>query len=831
MLLTSVLSAQNVFYYYKGEKVYLKEKNDRVLLKFNSVADKIESLRTIQNESLFEVISKVNDVSPFVIIQSNDKNPISSSTLNKFQNSINVSSALPMLEYKDQSLQGLTDQFVVKLKKGVQFEKFQELLKINSCLILNKNKFVEDQYLISISRKSNLNSLQLANLFYETGFFEFAEPNFFRTSISQSNDPLFGNQWTLKNTGQGGGIIGADIKIEEAWTITEGRPEIRVAVVDDGVDLTHSDLSSNLLPGFDATGNGTAGAPLPGEFHGTACAGIIAAVKDNGIGISGVAPKCKILPVHASYNNSATNIWLSDGIMWAAHSNYGNADVISNSWGGGAPSSVITNAIDYATSQGRDGLGCVLLFASGNDASQTVSYPAYLPNVIAVGATSKSDNRTTYSNYGNAIDVVAPGGYDDIYTTDITGYLGYSTSDYTNSFDGTSAACPHAAGVAALILSVNRCLTASQVQQILELSCDKTSGVCYSPGKPNGTWNIEMGYGRINAYKAVQYAYSLQTNTFINTNGTDQGSTGNFQWYLTSGGCTGLSAATYIVKRHEVQATVTYPYTQAPILVGSANGLSAANPNDGNYYMEVISVTPTTATVRTWVYEVVSTILGQPLSWVPTSPSNVRFNFGVLSSLNADLYFQNTTVTGTEIHNVMNEIKAGKNVMPSNPVGDYIIQSGANVTFHAGNEIILSDGFTANIGSSFYAIVEPFFTCTQYPLGIINTPLPVIDYEVEYLEEIKPPLYYTSSNTNLSIYPNPSHGDVSIKYNIDKVDLVEIILYDSFGKPVFKLKNRSSHEAGTYTISINNIDLPSGIYHCVLQTSNIFISKELILIK
>jgi len=849
LLLTSyTLSAQNTFYYYQGEKVFLNERNDKMLLKLSKDANKSRLIKLIQTDLSVEITSKGKTeeaIATFVIIGSKNKSNFSVLTIDKYQKSLDIISALPMLECEDGKLQGLTDEFIVKLKTGTSFEQLQNLVEEKNCSIVKENQFVKNQFLISVSKTSILNSLQLANFFYETGLFEFSEPNFFREKSLHSNDPLFGNQWPLKNTGQSGGTSGADIKIEQAWTITQGRPEIHIAVVDQGVQLNHPDLAANLLPGFDATGNGTNGGPFnmtgsnsqTADFHGTACAGIIAAVKDNGIGITGVAPNCKLLPVNTSVNGNLTNQALADGLEWSWNPSFGNADVISNSWGGGSPSSVITNAINSAVNQGRDGLGCVVLFSTGNDENSTVSYPANLSNVIAVGATSKNDIRESYSNYGSALDVVAPGGDKNVYTTDIVGSAGYSTSDYASNFDGTSAACPHAAGVAALILSVNRCLTGVQVKQILELSCDKPGGLCYNPGQPNGLWNNQMGYGRVNAYKAVQYAFSLQTNIFINTGGSDQGATSNFQWILSSGGCSGLAAATYIVKRHEIRATVSYPNTQAPILVGSSNGFSAANPNNGNYYMDVVSVSPTSATVRTWVYEVISTISGQQLSWVPTTPSNVRFNFTVLSSLSNDLYFQNQTVTGTETLNAMNKIEAGRNVTGAVPIGDYVVQSGANVTFHAGNEIVLSDGFVAEAGSNFHAFVDPFFTCTQYPMGKMannnSGSSPAIkDYEVELIKKTQSPTTVLNSiETIFKIYPNPSNGDISIEYNLNKSESVEITLHDNCGRPVYKLKNKSPHEAGTYLIKLTGIDLPSGVYYCVLQTNDIFKTKEIIIAK
>ncbi|MDD3692158.1 MAG: S8 family serine peptidase [Bacteroidales bacterium] len=700
----------------------------KILLTLSKDADKNRLLNVIQSDLSVEISGNrknEKNVGAFIVLSLKDERNILSSTIDKYRNSPDILSALPMLEASDGKLQGITNEFIVKLANGTTFEQLEDLVKKNNCIIIKENEFVKNQYLISVSKTSVLNSLQIANLFYETRLFEFSAPNFFREKILHSNDPLFGNQWPLKNTGQSGGISGADIKIEQAWTITQGRSEIRIAVVDEGVDLTHPDLFRNLETGFDATGNGTQGAPLSGEFHGTACAGIIAAEKGNGIGIEGVAPNCKILPVHASFGYYATDQWLADALEWSWHPSFGNADVISNSWGGGGEHDAITNAINSAVNQGRGGLGCVVLFSSGNDYNSTVSYPARLSNVIAVGATSVNDSRESYSNYGSALDVVAPGGNKNIYTTDIVGFAGYSTSDYASDFDGTSAACPHAAGVAALILSVNRCLTGTEVKQILELSCDKVGGYCYNPGKANGLWNNQMGY-------------------------------------------------------------------------------------------------------------------------VPTSPSNVRFNFTVLSSLENDLYLQNQTISsGAETYNAMNKIEIGYNVTSNISQGNFVVTRDANVTLHAGDVIVLKPGTTITPGpnGSFRAYVDPFFTCTQYPMGIManrdnSLYTGIKDYEVELIE--KSQALITESlitedlmlvETFFKIYPNPSNGDISIEYSLNESDIVEISLYDNSGRPVYKLKNKSLHEAGTYQVRLTGVDLPSGIYYCVLQTNDTFKTEKNVIIK
>lgn len=303
-----------------------------------------------------------------------------------------------------------------------------------------------------------------------------------------------------------------------------------------------------------------------------------------------------------------------------------------------------------------------------------------------------------------------------------------------------------------------------------------------------------------------------------------------------------MAAATYIVKRHEIRATVNYPYTQAPIIVGSVNGFSAANPNNGNYYMDIMSISETSATVRTWVYEVVSAISGQQLSWVPSTPSNVRFDFTILSAMETDIYLQNEIVsTGTYTHNAMNKIEAGYDVTTAVPNGNYVVEGDANVTLHAGNSITLKPGTIISPGTngSFHAYIDPFFTCTQYPMGMITNdnnyngfPSVIKDYKVEREE-----LFLATSDlrdiseTSLTIYPNPSAGNVTIEYTIPKSDFVEITVHDNCGRPVYKLKNKTPHEIGTYQIKLSGVDLPSGVYYCVLETENTLQTQNLIITK
>lgn len=325
------------------------------------------------------------------------------------------------------------------------------------------------------------------------------------------NNPLYPQQYYLKNTGQNGGTKGVDINVELAWQFTNGSPDITVAVIDDGVDRSHEDFGGRVLPGYTIGNKNGLGEPQnenswKNKSHGTACAGIIAA-SNNNLGIRGVASNIKILPInicpytavfipYIGLNSGfGSTLEIAEAINWA----WKRADILSCSWGGGAPSNDITAALDSARTYGRNGLGCPIVFASGNNYSeiQDVAYPGNLDGVITVGAIDKNGNIQSYSQRGRSMDFVAPSGGipGDIVTTDLMGSRGKSAGNYINDFNGTSAACPQVAGVAALILSVKPDLSWSEVANVLQKTARDLG--------PKGFDNT-FGYGLVNAGAAVQ---------------------------------------------------------------------------------------------------------------------------------------------------------------------------------------------------------------------------------------------------------------------------------------------------------------------------------------
>lgn len=399
---------------------------------------------------------------------------------------------------------------VVTHEVVLQYQSGQDLAAIQPFLDQYGASYARTEFETVIIDVPNIdNVLPLANTLRESGLTKFSHPDFY-AKLTHYADPLFPEQFQMNNTGQTidgfPGTADADCNAPEAWATTLGSSSITVAVIDDGVedheDLNNSSGSSRLIGGYTPLtgGNGT---PNSAGDHGEACAGIIAASHNN-LGVQGLAPEVQLLAVNI-FAGSETSQDIANGVTWAKNN---GADVMSNSWGYTsctANFSNLTNAINDAVNNGRGGLGCVVVFASGNGYKNCVDYPADLPSVIAVGAFSNDGIISDYSNEGPTLDITAPSNDvtsgvltgAGVRTIDRMGSAGYSSGNYTTSFGGTSAACPVVAGVAALVLSVDPTLTDAGVKNIL-----------YSTAIDMGSAGFDNTYGngRVNAGGAVAAA-------------------------------------------------------------------------------------------------------------------------------------------------------------------------------------------------------------------------------------------------------------------------------------------------------------------------------------
>lgn len=431
---------------------------------------------------------------------------------------------LTVFEASDGSPKIVTEDFVVQFRPEIQEPQINSFNQAHGVSMKMELPFERNTFILHALKKSELEVIALANLYMESGLVNYAHPDFVRVmkQFSAPNDTLFKFQWSLYNTGQNNGTPGQDINISGAWAVTQGSPNILIAVLDTGVDYNHPDLNvkmdgyNKLVQGYDALSNSGNQQPLTNNSHGTACAGIATAGLNNKEGVVGVAPACRLFGVRLAVSNelgkwSATESQIATGIKAAVAK---NADVLSCSWGGGDPSDAITQALLIAKTAGRQGKGCVVVFAAGNE-NKNVNYPANLNIVLTVTAcnewgerkspTSRDNERWWGSNFGPEVDVCAPGVH--ICTTTNAGQGEVPHKNYMFAFRGTSAAAPIVAGVSALILSVNPQLKAEEVERILKYTATNIE----TPG-----YDVYTGFGRVNAGAAVQLALeSRQRN--INT--------------------------------------------------------------------------------------------------------------------------------------------------------------------------------------------------------------------------------------------------------------------------------------------------------------------------
>lgn len=352
------------------------------------------------------------------------------------------------------------DQVIVKFKKGTSASAMKTVHQGEEAKLLSRNTKLGFD-VVKVEGKS---VEQAVKEYEKNPNVEYAEPNYIYRIQWTPNDTYFSSQqWGPQK-----------VQAPAAWDVTRSSSDTWIAIIDTGVQYDHPDLAGKVVRGYDFVDDDWD--PYDGNGHGTHCAGIAAAVTNNGRGIAGMAPNATIYAVRVLNNSgSGTLDDVANGIIHAADS---GADVISLSLGASVGATTLKNAVDYAWNK-----GVVVVAAAGNNGTSLPTYPAYYSNAIAVAATDSNDNKASFSNYGSSwVDVAAPGV--NIVST-------YRGSSYA-SLSGTSMATPHVAGLAGLLDAQGR--SASQIRAAIENTADRISGT--------GTY---WSKGRINAYKAVNY--------------------------------------------------------------------------------------------------------------------------------------------------------------------------------------------------------------------------------------------------------------------------------------------------------------------------------------
>ncbi len=518
VLLPFFMFAENLYYYSNGKKIQLAETSgytfiDGRVTKNAALPDGLKFRHRQGNIYLFDKLSPKN-------IKELEK----------------VGKILPAYKRNGTEKVYATGRIFVKLP-GMDERSVGKWCASNGLRFIKRFKYATDWSLAETTGDPVKRSVELV----EKKIVAQAEPGFFMTfehMTYKPNDPLFKNQWHLYNDGSDTTLTGSDsTHVAEAWDILRqikgdlGGTNVKLAIVDDGFALDHEDLQGRFLPGYDFVDNDDD--PTHGvrqtqlDMHGTSVSGVAAGNTDNGTGISGACPNCRIIPIRMGLT-TADEIGI-EAFEWAIDA---GADIISNSWGPSNNSAdmnqTLKDLVANITTTGRNGKGTVILFAAGNS-NLTVTDNVYVgnPNVFTIGATRADGKRASYSNFGPALDFTASScdtegdGWqngttiDGIWTTDNMGSGGYNAGgnenggdtagNYTNGFGGTSSACPLVAGITGLVMFANPDLTKDQIYDIFKTTSDKVGGETYDA---NG-FNQNYGYGRINACKAVKRALEL----------------------------------------------------------------------------------------------------------------------------------------------------------------------------------------------------------------------------------------------------------------------------------------------------------------------------------
>lgn len=660
---------------------------------------------------------------------------------------------------------GMSNELLVKPNPGYTLANMTAEAALVGYSSITQFTYSDDMYHIFFPKTVDANDV--IDDLYNSGVFEFVEHNMFYSvqygplcntnssdhscalmyNSSTLSDPIFPNQWGLQNDGTStyGGTAACDINICHAWFVDEpyfgtyfpDGNNVVVAVIDDGVDVSHPDLSANALRdvsnnviGFDMIPPGAspwpqqcsdAGCPNTYSVHGTSCAGIIAAEQNNSIGLTGVAYNSKLMPIRTWYVGQAGLNYHTAWMVFAFNAaRLNGADVINFAfrfYPGSAPdffpsfSLSLDNAINNAALNGRGGKGCVVVAGSGNDNLGSLGYPASNSNVIAAGGVSmcnerksptSCDGQTSWgANYGvgaaisghtintsGELSVVAPAV--DASTTIFFSPGGMQTY---GTMDGTSAATAFVAGSAALMVGANPCLTSGDVKNVMEQTATKAGSYSYSTSKANGMWNNEMGYGRLNTGDAVRKVHNI--------------------------------------------------------------------------------------------------------------------------------YKQNETELATNVYMSPNHIFSGRywpSAMSCKSSGDYIVSSGADVTFYADKIIYLTEGFYAEQGSSFVAEIDN--QCDNSHSHYKPAKSTKTKERYTQRRQYKRPIM-SSSDVILSdvrVYPNPADGVVNVEFTLDDASQVTFTMLNLLGQKVKEATMEDYANNGRHIKALSLEGLAPGVYFVGLQT-------------
>lgn len=527
------------YYYSNGQKQRLFTQPNTIAVRFlpGRHSDDTTSLvarRMLQDHTTTTSFIARYGIHVFNVLGGTAKLPEVDAVLDSLQEDANVELAARAFRAAEhaqpEELMFVTRRFLAQFHAWVGRDDITGLNAKHEVRVIEELDYAPNGYLLEAPAASGpKGSVEIANQYYESGLVKFAHPDFIRSRsfksttveaptrrsaqprVRRADDTT---RWHLEQIG-----------LPKAWDVSRGEKEIVIAILDDGVDTGHPELAEKIMLQYDFESDTPDGRPKSsGDKHGTSCAGVATAM---GVRASGAAPACSLMAVRTpSYLGVDDEARM---FKWTADK---GADVISCSWGppdGRGPFAMSDNvaaAIEYCVTQGRKGLGIPIFFAAGNG-EESVSEDGYASNrnVMAVGACTAEGVRSSYSDFGREVFICAPssGGSSRIFTTDRRGPDGYNPGDatlgdaegnYTSKFGGTSSAAPLVAGVAGLLLSVNRSLTCADVRSILASTAEKIGA---QQGDYVADWqgsqhsrSPQFGFGRVHAHHAILAARDYQ---------------------------------------------------------------------------------------------------------------------------------------------------------------------------------------------------------------------------------------------------------------------------------------------------------------------------------
>ncbi len=614
---------------------------------------------------------------------------------------------------------------IVRFNAGVSSQTQASILNAAGCKSGKGFTLVSGMMLAQITAGSSVN--QVVNTLNANPNVAYAEPNYIVTANVTPNDPLYPDLWGLNNTGQTAGTPDADIDAPEAWDFQTGA-NIIIAVIDSGLDYNHEDIVGNVwintgeIPnnGIDDDNNGfidddkgwdfanNDNDPFDDNRHGTHVAGIAAAVGNNAIGVTGVNWTARIMPL--KFLNAAGSGTTANAISAIQYATMMGARVSNNSWGGGAFSQALFDAIAAAGNAGQ-----VFVAAAGNDGVNTDITPSYpasynLANVISVAASDDNDLLATFSNFGlNSVDLAAPG-VNILSTTPPAAAPGEGrgeddapppttgASTYT-SLSGTSMASPYVAGAVALVLSSTPNATVANIKRAILDNVDSLAvlaGITVSGGRLN-IFNLFQGQG------------------IVVTPNTAQVALGTTQQFTAGGGTPPYSWSTANTTIGNIDpATGLFTGLAQGITSVSATGTNGVVGTTGNIEVTIVVVSPTTATLSVGnTRQFTATGGTAPYAWSISNPAIASISAtGFLTALAAGT----ATVTATDV----NGASSTATVTINPPTGLTVTPAVATVPVAATQQFSVTGGtapYTWAVSDPLIATINPAGLLTGVTAG------------------------------------------------------------------------------------------------------------------